>query len=73
MGSNVEEIPPTLMRPEAKVEVMAWLKALGLPYRYRRRLLQAWGEKVGVKLEAADYMALTDWKPGGASLAGQRT
>jgi len=73
MKSLAEQIPKELMRPERKVEVVAWIKATRLPYRFRRGLLQAWAEAVSVKLEAEDYMAVTDWKPGGSSLAGQRT
>ena len=68
-----DQIPVEFMRPERKVEVSAWIKASRLPYRFRRGLLQAWAEAVSVTLVAEDYMAVTDWKPGGSSLAGQRT
>jgi len=73
MKNLADQIPVELMRAEKKAEVSAWIKATRLPYRFRRGLLQAWAEAVGVKLEAEDYMAVTDWKPGGSSLAGQRT
>ena len=73
MKNLAEQIPKELLAADKKAEVSAWIKATRLPYRFRRGLLQAWGEAVGVKLEAADFMAVTDWKPGGSSLAGQRT
>ena len=73
MKNPVDQIPVEFMRADKRVEVSAWIKATRLPYRFRRGLLQAWAEAVGVKLEAEDYMAVTDWKPGGSSLAGQRT
>ena len=73
MKSLADQIPVELMRAEKKAAVMAWIKTTRLPYRFRRGLLQAWAEAVGVTLVAEDYMAITDWKPGGSSLAGQRT
>ncbi len=73
MKNLADQIPKELLAAEKKAEMIAWIKATGLPYRFRRGLLQAWGEAVLVKLEGADYMVLTDWKPGGSSLAGQRT
>ena len=73
MKSLAEQIPVEFLRAEKKAEVSAWIKATRLPYRFRRGLLQAWAEAVSVTLVAEDYMAVTDWKPGGSSLAGQRT
>jgi len=73
MKSLADQIPVELMRAEKKAEVSEWIKATRLPYRFRRGLLQAWAEAVGVTLVAEDYMAITDWQPGGSSLAGQRT
>jgi hypothetical protein len=73
MATLADQIPKELLAADKKAEVSAWIKATRLPYRFRRGLLQAWAEAVGVKLEAEDYMAVTDWKPGGSSLAGQRT
>ena len=73
MKSLADQIPKELLAADKKAEVSAWIKATRLPYRFRRGLLQAWAEAVSVKLEAEDYMAVTDWKPGGSSLAGQRT
>jgi len=73
MKSLAEQVPVEFMWADKKAEVSAWIKATRLPYRFRRGLLQAWAEAVGVALVAEDYMAVTDWKPGGSSLAGQRT
>jgi hypothetical protein len=73
MKSLVDQVPKELLAADKKAEVSAWIKATRLPYRFRRGLLQAWAEAVSVTLVAEDYMAVTDWKPGGSSLAGQRT
>ena len=73
MASLAEQIPKELLAPEKKAQVIEYIRATSLPSRFRRRLLQDWAEAVGVKLEAEDFMAVTDWKPGGSSLAGQRT
>jgi len=73
MKSLADQIPKELMRPERKVEVIAWIKATGLPKRFRRKLLQDWGLSMGVQLTTEDYMEVSDWLPGGSSLAGQRT
>jgi hypothetical protein len=73
MKSLADQIPKWFLAADKKVEVSAWIKATRLPYRFRRGLLQAWAEAVGVTLVAEDYMEVTDWKPGGSSLAGQRT
>jgi len=72
MASVAEVIPAHLLRPERKAEVIEWIKATRVPYRFRRKLLQDWGERVGLTLTAADYRAVTDWK-GTTSLATQRT
>jgi hypothetical protein len=73
MKSLVDQIPVELMQPWQKSAVMAWIKTTRLPYRFRRKLLQDWGAAMNVPITTEDYMAITDWQPGGASLAGQRT
>jgi len=55
MASVAEVIPSHLLRPERKAEVIAWLRASALPRRFKRRLLQEWGEAVGVELKGEDY------------------
>jgi len=73
MESLVDQIPPELMQQWQKGAVIAWIKTTRLPYRFRRKLLQDWGDAMSVPITTEDYMAITDSTPGGASLAGQRT
>lgn len=58
MASILEVIPAELMRPEAKTGLLAWLRASPFPSRFRRRLLQEWGEELGVAVTSADYEAV---------------
>ena len=58
MASSVDVIPEELMRPEAKAQVIEWLRASQLPARFRRRLLQEWAAKVLVALTPEDYKSV---------------
>lgn len=53
-----EIIPAELMRPEAKEQLIGWLRATGLPSRFRRRLLQEWAEATGATVGPEDYAAV---------------
>ncbi len=67
MASTASEIPIELMRPDAKYRVIEWIRGLGLPSRFARKLLQDWGAAVLVDLDATDYELVS--KPGkGVSL-----
>jgi hypothetical protein len=43
------------MQPWQKGAVIEYIRATSLPSRFRRRLLQDWGQAVGVELTGADY------------------
>jgi hypothetical protein len=59
--SNISDtIPSTLMRPERKPDVISYIKATGLPSRFRRKLLQDWATAVGVELDGEDYVAVSE-------------
>jgi hypothetical protein len=58
MASGVDAIPEELMHPWSKDQVIAWLRASKLPSRFRRRLLQEWGDKQSVPVTPEDYTAV---------------
>jgi len=58
--SLAEQIPRELLHAERKGAVIEWIRATSLPSRFKRKLLQDWGAAVGVKLEGADYEAVTE-------------
>jgi hypothetical protein len=72
LESLVDQIPAELMQPWQKAAVIAWIKTTRLPIRFRRKLLQDWGDAMSVPITTEDYMQIRDWQAGGASLAGQR-
>lgn len=55
MASTAPQIPIELMRPDAKYRVIEWIRGLGLPSRFARKLLQDWGAAVGVELDGTAY------------------
>lgn len=55
MASTAPQIPIELMRPDAKFRVIEWIQGLKLPSRFARKLLQDWGEAVGVDLDGTAY------------------
>jgi hypothetical protein len=59
VASTAEQIPVELRRAERKAAVIEWIRNTALPSRFKRKLLQDWGELVGVELEGADYEAVT--------------
>jgi hypothetical protein len=63
MASTAEQIPVELRRPERKQAVIEWIRNTALPSRFKRKLLQDWGELVGVELEGGDYEAVTRTGP----------
>ena len=48
-------IPANLLRAEVKPQLIDWIRDQRLPRRFKRKLLQDWGEVVGVKLTPEDY------------------
>ena len=59
VGSFEGAIPVELMRAERKDAVIEFVRSTSLPSRFKRKLLQDWGERVGVELKGADYEAVT--------------
>jgi len=57
--SLADQIPLELLQPTRKAAAIEWIRATSLPSRFKRRLLQDWGAKVGVELAGADYEAVT--------------
>ena len=55
MASTAPEIPIQYMRSDAKFDVINWINTLHLPQRFARKLLQDWGEAVGVPLDSTAY------------------
>ncbi len=55
MASTAPEIPIVLMRKDAKYRVIEWIRGLGLPSRFARKLLQDWAGAVEVDLNPTDY------------------
>ena len=55
MASLASDIPAELLRPDAKFRVIEWIRGQHLPSRVARKLLQDWGDALGVDLNATDY------------------
>jgi hypothetical protein len=55
VSSTAPEIPIQYLRPDRKFQVIAWINTLNLPQRFARKLLQDWGEAVGVTLDSTAY------------------
>jgi hypothetical protein len=65
MATLATSLPPELLNIHAKYRVIEWIKELGVPSRFRRKLLQDWGAHLGVELSTADYDAVSaPQKPG---------
>jgi hypothetical protein len=60
MANPTDTIPPSLMRPERKPDVITYIKGTSLPARFRRKMLQDWAAAVRVDLTGADYEAVTE-------------
>ena len=58
MATLAEQIPKELLAAEKKAEVIEYIRASRLPSRFRRRLLQEWGQAVDVELTGEDYQAI---------------
>jgi len=58
MESPTGIIPESLMYPERKKEVIAFLQAQAFPGDYKRRLLEGWAVTVGLRVQAKDYNAV---------------
>lgn len=58
MATMGYEIPEELMRPWKKAAVIEWIRNTGLPSRFRRKLLQEWGDAVSVPIVPEDYEAV---------------
>lgn len=59
MADLSELIPAALMLPDRKRDVIIWLKGTTLSAFDRRRILQAWGRKLGVELTHEDYVEVS--------------
>lgn len=59
MASVADTIPPALLVASRKEAVIEFIRETALPSRFRRKLLQDWGEAVKVDLSAEDYAAVT--------------
>lgn len=55
MASLAEQIPLELLRADRKFEAIDFIRALGLPSRFGRKMLQDWGEAVLAELNSTDY------------------
>jgi hypothetical protein len=55
MASMAPEIPIQYLRADQKFQVIAWINTLNLPQRFARKVLQDWGEAVGVTLDSTAY------------------
>jgi hypothetical protein len=55
MGTVANKIPIELQTPTAKERVMQWLHESRYPSRFRRLILQQWGEQQGVTITPEDY------------------
>lgn len=55
MASTAPDIPLQFLRSDAKFDVINWINTLKLPQRFARKLLQDWGEAVGVPLDSTAY------------------
>lgn len=60
MASLLPQIPLEFMHPAQKWALMNWLVNLALPAHISRGILQAWGEEMGVQIDASDYALLND-------------
>jgi hypothetical protein len=58
VASLLSSIPIVFMAASRKYELMNWLAERGLPARIARRVLQEWGEALGVTLYPTDYELL---------------
>lgn len=48
-------IPESLMRPEKKADVIAWLVAGPAEAKWKKKMLLSWAQMVGVRLRKQDY------------------
>ena len=58
MGTVANELPIELRHPLAKERVIEYLHQLRVPSRFRRGILQQWGEQQNVPITAEDYAAV---------------
>jgi hypothetical protein len=62
MASVTDTLPQELMQPWRKAAVIEWIRATSLPSRFRRKLLQEWGDRMSVPITGEDYVAVTEAK-----------
>jgi hypothetical protein len=61
MASLADTLPAELLRADRLDEVVAYLRKLNVPRRFKRRLLQDWAAAVGMKLSGDDYRRVEEY------------
>ena len=65
MANIATELPAELLNVHAKYRLIEYVRALEVPSRFRRKLLQDWAAHVGAAVGVEDYDAVTaPRKPG---------
>ena len=57
--TDLDYFPPSLLKPEAKDDVLSWLAQLPLPVVAKKPILSLWSKTYNVQLTADDWKLAT--------------